>query len=183
MKFTTLLDVLKRRKQPEPISLEYIIICQDSGQPIYAKCWGNVCGMLNKKAELMTAFLAAISTMPRMFAESDKKVQSISIGSLKLLFCYTKSENIICLAFPEDQVNKNTMKSINNLFREISELLDENYQETPWDRLNDSKVIFFENELLKKVIHPWFYNVYPGHDNTHKENCPVCMPMILQACS
>ncbi|MFX1516590.1 MAG: hypothetical protein ACFFC6_09795 [Promethearchaeota archaeon] len=183
MKITALLDVLKRKKQSEPISLEYIIICQDSGQPIYTKCWGNVCGMLGKKAELMTAFLAAISTMPRMFAESDNKVHSMNIGSLKLLFFYTKSENIICLAFPENHVNKSTMKAINNLFQEITQLLEESFLETPWDRLNDPKVKEFEKELLKKVIHPWFYDVYPSHDNNHEENCPVCMPMVLQACS
>jgi len=183
MKFTTLLNVLKRKKHPDPISLEYVIICQDSGQPIYTKCWGNVCGMLGRKDELMTAFLAAVSTMPRMFAESDKKVQSMSMGSLKLLFCYTKSGNIICLAFPEKDINKNAMEVINKLFQEITDLLDEDFQETPWDRLNDPKVKSFEKELLKKIIHPWFYNIYPANDEKHEKNCPICMPMILQACS
>ncbi|MFX0124022.1 MAG: hypothetical protein ACFFAE_10310 [Candidatus Hodarchaeota archaeon] len=183
MKITTLLDVFKRKKQPDTISLEYIIICQNSGKPIYAKCWGNVCGMLGKKDELMTAFLAAVSTMPGMFAESDKKVQNMSIGSLKLLFCYTKLENIICLAFPEDHVNNNTMKAINGLFQKITQLIDEDFQETPWDRLNDSKVKAFEKELLNKVIHPWFYDVYPDGEDNHEENCPICIPMILQSCS
>ncbi|MFX1538791.1 MAG: hypothetical protein ACFFDI_31775 [Promethearchaeota archaeon] len=183
MKITSVLDVFKRKKQHETISLEYVIICQDSGQPIYAKCWGNVCGMLGKKDELMTAFLAAVSTMPGMFAESDRKVQSMSIGSLKLLFCYTESENIICLAFPEEHINKHTMENITNLFYEIEKLLEEDFQDTPWDRLNDPKVKDFENELLKRVIHPWFYNVYPSHEDKHEENCPICMPMILQACS
>ncbi len=90
MKFNTLLDVFKRKKQPTQISLEYIIICQNSGQPIYAKCWGNVCGMLGKKDELMTAFLAAVSTMPRMFTESDKKVHSMSTDHWN---CYFHIQN------------------------------------------------------------------------------------------
>ncbi|MFX1283696.1 MAG: hypothetical protein ACFFB5_08575 [Promethearchaeota archaeon] len=183
MKFNTLLDVFKRKKQPPQIHLEYIIICQNSGQPIYTKCWGNVCGMLGKKDELMTAFLAAISTMPRMFAESDRKVHSMSIGSLELLFSYTESENIICLAFPMRDVNKNTMGIVNNLFKDISQLLDEDFSKTPWDRLNDPKVLLFEKELLKKAIHPWFHLVLANNGAKHEENCPICMPMILQSCS
>ena len=183
MKINTLLDVFKRKKQPQPISLEYVIIYQSSGQPIYAKCWGNVCGMVGKKDELISAFLAAVSTMPGMFAESDKKVHSMSIGSLKLLFCYTEQENIVCLAFPEDHVNKNTMEPINNLFQEITHLLDEDFQGTPWDRLNDPKVQSFEKELLKTIIHPWFYLIYPVNGEKHEESCPICMPMILQSCS
>lgn len=183
MMINALLDVFRKKKQPQLISLEYVIVYQNSGQPIYAKCWGNVCGMLGKKDELMTAFLAAVSTMPRMFAESDKNVHSMSIGSLKLLFCYAEPENIICLAFPEDHVNKDTMDVIDNLFQEIINLLNEDFQETPWDRLNDPKVLSFENALLKKVIHPWFHQIFPSDDDKHEENCPICMPMILQSCS
>ncbi|MFX0013029.1 MAG: hypothetical protein ACFFB2_04310 [Promethearchaeota archaeon] len=184
MKINSLMDVFKKKRHLDQIKLEYVIICQNSGQPIYAKCWGNVCGMLGKKDELMTAFLAAVSTMPRMFAESEnEKVQNISIGSLKLLFCYTESENIICLAFPEEDVNKNTMGVINDLFQDITQLIDEDFQKTPWDRLNDPMVISFERELLKKVMHPWFYRTLPFNGDNHKENCPICMPMILKSCS
>ena len=68
-------------------------------------------------------------------------------------------------------------------YQEITQLLDEDFLKTPWDRLNDPKVKEFEKELLKKVIHPWFYHVYPVDDDNHEENCPICMPMILQACS
>ncbi|UCG01487.1 MAG: hypothetical protein JSW11_17950 [Candidatus Heimdallarchaeota archaeon] len=182
MKITTLLDVFKRKKH-RLISLEYVIICQNSGQPIYAKCWGNVCGMLGKKDELMTAFLAALSTMPTMFAESDNQLHNMSIGSLKLMFCHTESQNIISLAFPENNVNENTMEIIEALFEDIEQFLNKDYQETPWDRLNDPKVQLFEKELLKKVIHPWFYRILPNTKEKHEVNCPICMPMILQSCS
>ncbi|MFX1505084.1 MAG: hypothetical protein ACFFDC_03120 [Promethearchaeota archaeon] len=182
MKINAILDVFKRRKQPA-ISLEYVIIYESSGQPIYTKCWGNVCGMLGKQDELMTAFLSAISTMPGMFAESGNKVHSMGIGSLKLLFCYTDSDNVICLAFPEKHINNNTMEIINHLFREITYLVDEEFRETPWDRLNDPRVREFEKELHEKIIHPWFYLIYPEDSEEHEENCPICMPMILESCS
>lgn len=183
MKLSSLFDVFKKKNKSNQFGLEYIIICQDSGQPIFTRCWGNICGMLGKKDELLTAFLAAVSTMPGMFAESgSSKLQSMNIGSLKLLFCYTKSENIICLAFQEKDVDNSTMEVINNLFKDISKLLDEDYQETPWDRLNDPKVRSFKKELIGKVIHPWFHVVLQGDGDKHNEDCPICMPMILSSC-
>lgn len=183
MKINAILDVFKRRQRPLAVSLEYVIIYENSGQPIYIKCWGNVCGMLGKQDELVTAFLSAISTMPKMFAESDNKVHSMGIGSLKLLFCYTASDKIICLAFPENHVNNNTMEIINNLFKEITYLVDEEFRETPWDRVNDPRVQEFGKVLHEKVIHPWFYLIYPEDSEEHEENCPICIPMILESCS
>ncbi|MFX1283697.1 MAG: peroxiredoxin [Promethearchaeota archaeon] len=179
MKLKSILNIFKKKKRSRGINLEYLIIYQDSGQPIYSKCWGNVCGLLGKKDELLTAFLAAVSTMPGMFAESDTKVHSMSIGSLKLLFFYTKSDNIICAAFEERDVNPETMEIVNNLFKSVSLLLDEEYQGTPWDRLNDPRVQAFEKELLSSIIYPWFHVASYINGSSHDENCPLCMPTIL----
>ncbi|MFX0124023.1 MAG: peroxiredoxin [Candidatus Hodarchaeota archaeon] len=178
MKLKTVFNIFKRKKQSRGINLEYLIIYEDSGQPIYSRCWGTVCGLLGKKDELLTAFLAAVSTMPGMFAESGTKVHSMSIGSLKLLFFYTKTNNVICAAFKEEDVNTEAMEQINNLFNSISELLDVEYQETSWDRLNDPKVQAFEKELLSNIIYPWFHVASPINGNSHEDDCPLCLPTI-----
>ena len=117
--------------------------------------------------------------MPGMFAESDTKVHSMSIGSLKLLFYYTKTDNIICAAFKDEDVNNEAMGLINNLFDEISQLLDEKYQETPWDKLNDPIVQAFEKELLSKIVYPWFHIASPINGISHDDDCPLCMPTLL----
>ncbi|MFX1538790.1 MAG: hypothetical protein ACFFDI_31770, partial [Promethearchaeota archaeon] len=179
MKLKTVLNIFKRKKQPKEISLEYLIIYEDSGQPIYSRCWGNVCGLLGKKDEILTAFLAAVSTMPGMFAESDTRVHSMSIGSLKLLFSYTETDNVICAAFKEADVNTETMELINKLLNSISQLLDVEYQETPWDRLNHPKVQGFEKELLSNIIYPWFHVASPINGSSHENDCPLCMPTLL----
>ncbi|UCG01488.1 MAG: peroxiredoxin [Candidatus Heimdallarchaeota archaeon] len=178
MKLKTVLNIFKKKKESKGVNLEYLIIYEDSGQPIYSRCWGTVCGLLGKKDELLTAFLAAVSTMPGMFAESDTKVHSMGIGSLKLLFFYTKSENVICAAFKEGEINNEAMETINTLFNSISYLLDEKYQETPWDRLNDPKVQAFEKELLSKIIYPWFHVASPADGSSHEDDCPLCLPTI-----
>ena len=177
MKLKTVLN--KFRKKSQGINLEYLIIYQDSGQPIYSRCWGNVCGLLGKKDVLLTAFLAAVSTMPGMFAESDTKVHSMSIGSIKLLFYYTKTDNVICAAFKTEDVNTESMELINNLFNGISYLLDEKYRETPWDKLNDQKVQSFVKELLSDIVYPWFHVASPKDGSSHEEDCPLCMPTML----
>ena len=74
------------------------------------------------------------------------------------------------------------MKFTKQIFKDIANLLDEDYLETHWDRLNDPKVRSFEKELLKKVIHPNFHVVSPCDGNMHDENCPVCLPSILRSC-
>ncbi len=183
MKLGSSVDIFRRKDELRLINLEYIIICHESGQPIFTKCWGDVCGKLGEKDELLTAFLSAIMTMPAMFAESDKKVHRMSIGSLQLLFNYTSSECIICLAFLEKDIDANTMNFVKHIFKDISNLLVEDYLETHWDRLNDPKVRSFEKELLKKVIHPNFHVASPCDGNMHDENCPVCLPSILRSCS
>ncbi len=179
MKLKSVFNIFNRKKQSKGFNLEYLIIYEDSGQPIYSRCWGNVCGLLGKKDELMTAFLSAVSTMPGMFAESDTKVHSMNIGSLKLLFSYTKADNVICAAFKEGDVNTESMELINNLFDDISHLLDGEYQETPWDRLNDPKVRAFEKELLSNIIYPWFHVASPIDGSSHDEDCPLCMPTLV----
>lgn len=179
MKLKSVFNIFNRKKRSKGFNLEYLIIYEDSGQPIYSRCWGNVCGLLGKKDELLTAFLAAVATMPGMFAESDTKVHSMSIGSLKLLFFYTKSDNVICAAFKERNVNTESMEIINNLFEGIARLLKEEYQDAPWDRLNDPKVLSFEKELLSNIIYPWFHIASPDDESSHEEDCPLCMPTIL----
>ncbi|MFX1516589.1 MAG: peroxiredoxin [Promethearchaeota archaeon] len=178
MKLKSVLNLFKKKKRSQGIVLEYLIIYQDSGQPIYSRCWGNVCGLLGKKDELLTAFLAAVSTMPGMFAESDTKVHSMSIGSIKLLFYYTKADDIICAAFKREDVNPESMELIKNLFNEISYLLDVKYQETPWDKLSDPKVLSFQKELLSNIVYPWFHVASPMDGDPHEEDCPLCMPTI-----
>jgi peroxiredoxin Q/BCP len=179
MRLKSVLNIFKKKKRSRGINLEYLIIYEDSGQPIYSRCWGNVCGLLGKKDELMSAFLAAVSTMPGMFAESDKKVHSMSIGSLKLLFFYTKFDDVICAAFKEGDVTAESMEIISDLFDGVSHLLDEEYQDAPWDRLNHPKVQAFEKELLSKIIYPWFHIASPIDGRSHDEDCPLCMPTIL----
>ncbi len=42
--------------------LEYIIIYQDSGLPIYSKCFSSLCGFLAKDSALLSGFLSAIES-------------------------------------------------------------------------------------------------------------------------
>ncbi|MFW9905421.1 MAG: peroxiredoxin family protein [Candidatus Thorarchaeota archaeon] len=179
MRLRSVLNVFKRKKPTRGVNLEYLIIYEDSGQPIYSRCWGNVCGMLGKKDELLTAFLAAVSTMPGMFAESNTKVHSMSIGSLKLLFFYTEVDNVICAAFKEKDVDTETMEIIETLFEGISELLDEEFRDAPWDKLNDPLVQAFEKKLLSNIIYPWFHVASPIDGSPHDADCPLCMPSLL----
>jgi peroxiredoxin Q/BCP len=179
MRLRNVLNVFKRNKLIKRVNLEYLIIYEDSGQPIYSRCWGNVCGLLGQKDELLTAFLAAVSTMPGMFAESDTKVHSMSIGSLRLLFFYTKGDNVICAAFKEKDVNTETMEIINPLFDKISQLLDEEFRDAPWDKLNDPLVQSFQKKLLSNIIYPWFHVVSPIDGSSHDADCPLCMPSLL----
>jgi peroxiredoxin Q/BCP len=179
LKLKRVLNVFKRKKQTEGVNLEYLMIYEDSGQPIYSRCWGNVCGLLGKKDELLTAFLAAVSTMPGMFAESGTRVHSMSIGSLRLLFFYTKEDNVICAAFQEKDVNTETMEIINTLFDEISQLLDEEFRDAPWEKLNDPLVQAFEKKLLSNIIYPWFHVASPIDGSSHDADCPLCMPSLL----
>lgn len=40
--------------------LEYILIYQESGLPIYSKCYSTMCGFLAKDSALLAGFLSAL---------------------------------------------------------------------------------------------------------------------------
>ena len=57
--------------------LEYIVIYQDSGLPIYSKCYSGFCGLLAKKDALFSGFLSALENFTKEMIGNTKENESL----------------------------------------------------------------------------------------------------------
>ena len=154
------------------LTLEYFIILQKSGLPIYSKCWGTFCSVLSVDDALLSGFLSAITTMPQMLIQSTN-LNAVEMGFSKLLFNYTTpTGKIIIGGFRREEITNKSMKKINDFFVQLSNFLENDYKDTSWDFLTDDEKIDFEKDLLNKIILPWFHAV---QSEMHNDNeWPLC---------
>lgn len=164
---------LKSTKETKTsLTLEYLIILQQSGLPIYSKCWGNFCAVLTVDDTLLSGFLSAITSMPKMLNQNTE-LSSIEMGFSKLLFNYTTpSGHIICGGFRKEEINPKVMPAINEFFTQISNFLESEYKDAKWNNLSDEQIKDFENKLLTTIVEPWFHTVKSEHHSD--DMCPFC---------
>lgn len=169
----SLLSKLKPFKEAKTsLTLEYLIILQQSGLPIYSKCWGNFCSVLVVDDTLLSGFLSAITSMPKMLNQNTE-LSAIEMGFSKLLFNYTTpTGHIICGGFRREEINDKVMPEINGFFSQISDFLEQDYKNTKWQNVSDETMKEFENTLLTTIVEPWFHTVSSEHHSD--DMCPFC---------
>ena len=155
------------------LTIEYLIILQSSGIPIYSKCWGNFCAVLTVDDTLLSGFLSAITSMPKMLNQSNSTLSSVEMGFSKLLFGYTSpSGHIIVGGFRREEINDKSLIEVNKFFTQIENFLETNYQNTKWHLMSDEAEKAFEEKLLFSVVYPWFHAV--SSETHNDDNCPFC---------
>ena len=167
--FSKLTTYLNNNKK---LTLEYFIILQKSGLSIYSRFLGSFCSFLSVDDTLLSGFLSAITTMPQMLNQNTN-LNAVEMGFSKLLFNYTTpSGKIIIGGFRREEINNTSMKKINDFFIQLSNFIENDYKDTKWDFLTDDEKIEFENQLLSKIILPWFHAVKSEMHND--DECPMC---------
>ena len=154
------------------ITIEYLVILQSSGLPIYSKCWGNFCAVLTVDDTLLSGFLSAITSMPKMLNQNTT-LSSIEMGFSKLVFSYTSpSGHIIVGGFRREEINDKSIIEVNKFFAQIANFLETDYQDTKWYAMSDNDTKAFEEKLLFSVVYPWFHAV--SSETHNDDNCPFC---------
>ena len=155
------------------MNLEYLIIFQQSGLPVYSKCYGGFCSTLNRDETLLSGFLAALSELPKMFGQ-ETSIQSIDMGSSKLAFSRTKSNNfIICIGYPLAEVSSENTHLVQRLFLDIEHILEEYIKNTKVNDMSDTESNRIENALLNKILNPWFKITHTNDSCPLGDNCPL----------
>ncbi|OLS24739.1 MAG: hypothetical protein HeimC3_18500 [Candidatus Heimdallarchaeota archaeon LC_3] len=160
------------------MKLEYQIIMQKSGIPIYSRCFGGFCWNLMTDEILLSGFLSALSTMPTMFGGDDLSLKNVEMGSTKLFFNHTTpSSHIICLGIAISSTNEpDANQEVQNLFEKISIFLEVNHAETDFTVFSKEERINFHEEIKIEVIEPSLI-VFEDKDfcRTHgrRDSCPI----------
>ena len=155
------------------MNLEYLMIFQQSGLPVYSKCYGGFCATLTRDETLLSGFLAALSDLPKMFGQ-ETGIQGIEMGSSKLVFSKTTSSNfIICVGYPQTEVSSENTHLIQKLFLDIKQLLEGDFKNVNWNNLSDLDVNRFETSLVDNILNPWFNLAHTSDSCPLGNNCPL----------
>jgi hypothetical protein len=166
------------------MKLEYLIIMQKSGLPLYSRCFGGFCWKLMTDEVLLSGFLTALSSMPAMFGKEDMELKSVEMGNTKINFNFTTpSSHIICFGIDISTLDEpNIEGEMQALVKNLSNFLEIDHSETKWDFLTPENRIEFENQIKSEVIEP---SLVSFQDNDFcravgRDSCPVDTDSIME---
>ena len=140
----------------KPLKLDYIIIYQKSGLPIYSNCFSGFCANLKIDETLLSGFLSAISTMPEILGTSSEAIKSVDLENVKLCFNHTTpSGHIMCLGIEKKFYNSTkNEKQINDLFRKIDNFIETEYGNFDFSISTSEERALFGEKVVHDIILP-----------------------------
>ena len=166
---------LGRKTSPKNLILEYLIVFQKSGLPIFSKCFGDFCGVLLVDETLLSGFLSAMTTMPTFFGKKETNLNAVEMGYTKLLFSHTlPSGHVICLGFEKHSLTPQNEKKIAFLFEKINNFIESDYKDLEWSMVSTEEIKPILEKLLEKIINPWIH-FSVGYTKEHQKECPICI--------
>ncbi|MCY3413129.1 MAG: hypothetical protein INQ03_15935 [Candidatus Heimdallarchaeota archaeon] len=172
------------------VNLEYLLMFQKTGIPIYSRCFGNTCAIMMKDDVLLSGFLAALTALKDFNGElsslnfegqeihlefsQDGDLFSVDMGPTKLLFHFVETTNyFIVSGFPLDNFTKSAdLKEIRALSSSIEQVMENQYSETSWHNLSAIEFDNFEETLLQDAVYPWMKTNKSPHTCALGNHCP-----------
>ncbi len=148
--------------------VKYSMIYQDSGLPIFSKCFSDFCRITRKEPALLTTFLTFLENFTQKTVGSS--FQSFVLANTVMRFGKTvPSGHSVVIGLEKDN---NTI--VNEILRRVEDLLENKYAHKNWNIISSEFTSEFEKELYDEVFHPIFQNHGGFKDNCpHGENCPL----------
>lgn len=162
--------IFQSSNKPE---LEYIMIFQEIGTPIYSQCFGDFCGLLVADESLLSGFMSALTTIPQMLSDDSITLQTVELSYTKLRFNYTTpSGNVIIIGINPSSSTEH-VDILRKAFEDIEFLVEEKFNHYKWAQMTDEQIKTFEHELNRVVINRHF--ILKNLDEDHHFNCPLCI--------
>lgn len=148
--------------------LKYLIIYQDSGLPIFSKCFSDFCGITVKDPALISSLLTVLED----FA---KKI----VGSTFQSFIMVNTVTRFGKTLPTGHsvvigLEKDNPKVVNEIFRLVEDLLENKYEHKNWNVISSEFTSEFEKTLYNKVLCPSLQDFGGFRDSCpHGDKCPL----------
>lgn len=148
--------------------LKYFIVYQDSGLPIFSKCFSDFCGMTAKDPAILTSFLTTLEDFAKEIVGSP--FQSFIMADTVLRFGKTlPTGHSVVIGLEKDN-----QKVVNEIFGLVEDLLENKYAHKDWSVIGNKFISEFEKALYDEVLHPILQDLGGFRDNCpHGDNCPL----------
>ena len=156
------------------MKLEYLIIFEDYGLPIFSECYGSFCATMGFDKNLFSGFLSALSSMSEMFGEGKGGLKSVELGYTNLNFTkILPSGRIVCVGLvknsDDDQMDiENTLETF---YDRINQIIEVDYKEKSWEGVSEEDI----RELKHKMDYEAIIPTFPGFKNNEicdEGTCP-----------
>jgi hypothetical protein len=156
------------------VKLEYLIVFQNTGVPIYSSCYAGFCANNAYDDSLLTGFLSALTSMPAVLGKHDDALHSVELGYTKLNFSHTTpSGHVICAGVEKTTiVPEHTQHEVEELISKINDLLEGEYKQTNWAMVSQEDRASFEHTMKHGVIEPTLA-IFQDKDVCKHHGCPL----------
>ena len=157
------------------MELEYLIIYTNTGIPIYARCFSDICKTSIGNPTLFSAFLASLNQFAKLDPEhipeelelngyplkvnfnNEEGVNHVLLEDLELMFFYADMDDItIAAGYNASKYDRNDTIPVFLDFMKDVEVFLKDYKDNNWNDVDTNILMMFETELLKNIIHPFF---------------------------
>ncbi len=164
------------------IRVNYLLLFQRLGQPLYSRCFGDFCQQVSMNEDFLNEFLIMVTKIAKMFVEDVNEVKNAEFGDEVFFFyCLGECDVILTMGVKKSELeNGKTMDKgkdlLFSLAMEIQQLINYYF---PQFRTNhsilDKELQEFEKRLFFDVLDPWY------HRHGGEDVCPLkdrCMVSI-----
>ncbi len=142
------------KTEPEKIRLEYILIYKTSGLPMYMRCMGSLCQLVDVDEMLVTGFLSAISTIPSLFGLSKSaRYILMDFGYLSLIFSRSLAgDHVVCIGFPSGAWSETVKNEMMGVFDSIEKILQDHFKDCDWNYQSKKRKLLLEHFLMEDIL-------------------------------
>ncbi len=155
------------------MNLEYLMIYQQSGLPIYSKCFKGFCALSAQEPALLSGFLTALQSFSNQITQSStSSLEAVKMGPTVMRFSQVlPSGHSVVIGLTEDSP---TMAK--EMFEGIQEFIVRVYPDTNWTVITTDFGEEFGRRLIEQVLAPMFH-AKGGYEDT----CPLGEACAMKA--
>jgi hypothetical protein len=155
------------------MNLEYLMIYQQSGLPIFSKCFKGFCALSAQEPALLSGFLTALQSFSNQVTQSStSSLEAVKMGPTVMRFSQVlPSGHNIVIGLTEDSP---TMAK--EIFDGIQGFILREYHDTNWMVITTDFGEEFGRKLIEQVLSPLFHTK-GGFEDT----CPLGESCAMKA--
>ncbi|MFQ6123286.1 MAG: hypothetical protein ACE5R6_01585 [Candidatus Heimdallarchaeota archaeon] len=127
--------------------IEYLMIYQPSGLPIFSKCFGGFCKAAATDEVLLSGFLSALETFPPTI--SGGTLKAVDMGETQLIFRKTYPSGISVVVGLTEKADQQVAKEV---FHEIQSLIEDKYSHIKWEEIIPEVYEEFRKDLYENAL-------------------------------